>query len=89
VSPTTHHENADAVHRLQTERCCERDCKTREQMEAVHGTPQDFWEELLDAQEDGFVTLAEAQSASDRYVRLYNAAPEQDESVRPTQKGHA
>jgi hypothetical protein len=45
-------------------------------MFVVHGTPQDFWEALLDAQGDGFITMAEAEAAADRYKRIYDAAPE-------------
>lgn len=59
-----------------TERCCDRGCETKKQMRAAHGDPQQFWEALLDAQSDGFITMAEAEATLDQYKRNYDAAPE-------------
>ena len=62
---------------MTTERCCSRDCKTKDEMRAVHGAPQEFWESLLTAQADGFITMGEAKVALDKYVVIYNSAPEE------------
>ncbi len=56
--------------------CCERRCTTREEMRIAHGDPQQFWEALLEANTDGFVTMMEAESEQRRYEAIFNAALE-------------
>jgi hypothetical protein len=56
--------------------CCDRGRKTKEEMRVAHGAPQEFWEALLDAQGDGFITMKEARAAQVTYEVIYEAAPE-------------
>ena len=56
--------------------CCERGCKTKAEMRITHGDPQEFWEALLLANTDGFISMDEARDASDEYQATYVAAPE-------------
>jgi hypothetical protein len=56
--------------------CCERDCKTKAEMRITHGDPQEFWEALLCANTDGFITMDEARDGQEKYEAIYVAAPE-------------
>lgn len=70
------HEMFPDVFLLQQEECCPRGCKTKYQMEIVHGNPQQFWEGLLEANTDGFITMEEARLGYEQYRRIYDAAPD-------------
>lgn len=50
------------------------DCQTQEEMLTRHGDPQQFWEQCLEAQADGFITIDEARTAADIYKRIFEAA---------------
>jgi hypothetical protein len=58
------------------EPCCDKGCKTKWDMDVTHGAPQEFWESLLDAQADGFITMAEAEEGLRKYRVIYDAAPD-------------
>jgi hypothetical protein len=57
--------------------CCDRKCKTKAEMRIVHGDIQEFWESLLDAQGDGFITMVEAEKGLEEYRKIYESAPEE------------
>lgn len=60
------------------ESCCQHNCKTKHEMRIVHGDPQQFWEALLEANTDGFISMEEARLGYQQYLQLYDAAPEEE-----------
>lgn len=57
------------------EKCCKKNCKTKSEMRATHGTPREFAEAANRAADQVMCTTAECNAAIKRYESLYEEAP--------------
>ncbi len=63
--------------------CCTFGCRSREEMRARHGTPDEFVDALSEAVGDGVISFSEAERANLMYRGEWNDAPETTEINKP------
>jgi len=61
---------------------CVLGCRSREEMRARHGDPEQFLASLERAFQDGFISFAETESANLRYRAEWDEAPERTEVAK-------
>lgn len=58
---------------------CQKKCKTIDEMQAAHGTPEQYAKALNAAFIDGFISIAELDAAEERYRQEWTAMMAQRE----------